>query len=182
MCHFNCLHGNPDCLLRDNQPNSRKSQHSEMNEQTRFGVGIMEIAASCPRFIESDVWRKAIYFCTSRKAIQHLEGHLDEPNDLNTIASVAGMERTAFSKSFKRKTGITFHKFVQAYRVSMAVDKMQQSDESITSIAFELGFNSVATFERAFKKVTGQTPSGYRAQLIQRMGLAAHLCNSSANR
>jgi AraC family transcriptional regulator, arabinose operon regulatory protein len=138
--------------------------------------------SSRPLFIESDVWKRATYFCASGKAVQYLGKHLGEPSDLNTISNAVGMERTAFSKSFKRKTGIAFHKFAQAYRISMAVAKMQQSDESITAIAFDLGFNSVATFERTFKQITGQTPSSYRAQLLQRMGLSARCCSHSATK
>jgi len=81
------------------------------------------------------------------------------------------MERTTFSKAFKRKTGITFHEFVRAYRVSQAVSKMEQSDCSITEIAFSMGFNSLDTFERAFKKVTGTTPSQYRLEVLRTNGL-----------
>lgn len=120
-----------------------------------------------PLFIKADVWRRAHYFSRTRKVTEYLEAHVGETTDLRTMACVACMERTAFSRAFRRMTGMSFREFAKAYRVSIAVTKMKSSDQSITELAFELGFGSVVTFERTFKKILGQTPSSYRAQLLQ---------------
>jgi AraC-like DNA-binding protein len=132
-----------------------------------------------PQFIEADVWKRAEYYSCTRKALEYIETSLDRPLRLGEIAAVACMERTAFSKSFRHKTGITFHEFVQAYRVSQAASRMEVSDCSITEVAFGVGFNSLDTFERVFKKIAGTTPSRYRLELLYAKGLIASQPNRS---
>ncbi len=78
---------------------------------------------------------------------------------LNVAATVACMEKTAFSKFFKRTVGITFREFVQQWRTGMAVQLMLESDRGLYDVACEVGFHNLAAFERTFKKVTSFTPS-----------------------
>ena len=127
--------------------------------------------ADTPRFIALDVWKRAHYYSCSRKTLEYLERSLDRHATLEDIAASVCMDRTAFSRAFKRNTGMTVHAFVQAYRVSKAVARLEVSDCSITEIAFDVGFNSLGTFERAFKKVAGTTPTRHRSELRQRNGL-----------
>lgn len=61
---------------------------------------------------------------------------------------------------------MTFMRFVQAYRIGVFVARLESSDDPITVIAQECGFNSLVTLERAFKKLVGQTPSSYRNQFL----------------
>jgi AraC-like DNA-binding protein len=124
-----------------------------------------------PRFIEDDVWRRVQYYSCTRKVLRHLEQVVDRPIGLREMAAIACMEKTTFSKAFKRKTGITLHEFVRAYRISQAVTKMEQSDYSITEITFSIGYSSLDTFERSFKAVTGITPTAYRSAVRRRNGL-----------
>ncbi len=58
-------------------------------------------------------------------------------------------------------------RFAQAYRISVFVARLERSDDPITIIAQECGFNSLVTLERAFKKLVGQTPSSYRSQFLE---------------
>jgi AraC-like DNA-binding protein len=56
-----------------------------------------------------------------------------------------------------------FYKFVNRYRVEEAKQLLHNSFEkfSITGIAYEAGFNSKSTFNKAFKEYTGYSPSEY---------------------
>jgi AraC-like DNA-binding protein len=119
------------------------------------------------------MWIRIQYFSRVRKVVEYIDQHPDEPITLDQIATIGCMERTAFSKLFKAKIGITLRDFLQAYRISKAISEMKASDLSITEIAYAVGFSSLPTFERAFKKVTGQAPSKYRAMLMQKNGLLA---------
>jgi AraC-like DNA-binding protein len=136
----------------------------------------MEISKA-PPFMGDEVWKKANYFSCSRKVIGYLEKHFDTPIDLGKMAEVACMEKHAFSKSFKRKTGITPHKFVQFYRVGQATIRMETSDDSITEVALGVGFNSLETFERVFKGVTGSSPSSYRLNALRQNGILTSATN-----
>jgi AraC-like DNA-binding protein len=119
-----------------------------------------------PIFIDRLVWRRILYFSTIRRAVEYLSDHLDETVTLRTIADVACMERTAFSKAFKRRIGLTLHEFVQAYRMSEAALRIETSDCSITEIALQVGYSSAGAFDKAFKKVSGTTPLRYRTKLL----------------
>lgn len=124
-----------------------------------------------PAFVETNVWKRVKYYSCTRKALEYLEKSIDTHVDMNEMAAMACMERTAFSKAFRHKTGITPYQFVQAYRVSLAAARMEISDDSITEIAFSVGFGSLDAFGRVFKKVVGITPSQYRRELLEENGV-----------
>jgi AraC-like DNA-binding protein len=120
-----------------------------------------------PTYIRPEVWKRAQYFSCARKAIAYLEAHIAEPISLQSAANAACTERTAFSKSFRRKTGITFCSFVRPYRVSLAAAKLEKSDQPVIQIAYHVAFGDTSTFERAFKRTVGTTPSVYRARVVE---------------
>jgi AraC-like DNA-binding protein len=66
-----------------------------------------------------------------------------------------------------------FAAFVNDHRVSQAKRILADPDNSrqqIVAVAFELGYASLAPFNRAFRQLTGMTPSEYRAQALARVG------------
>jgi AraC-like DNA-binding protein len=87
---------------------------------------------------------------------------LDPELTLSQLAAQTGMN--ASQLSFLLNTGFekNFNDFVNSYRVA-AVEAQKNNPAyahlSLLGIAFECGFNSKATFNRAFKKITGRTPS-----------------------
>jgi AraC-like DNA-binding protein len=57
---------------------------------------------------------------------------------------------------------------VNAFRIEEAKRLLHQEEfknQTIASIAFEVGFNSISSFNTAFKKATGETPMAYRQRL-----------------
>jgi len=128
----------------------------------------MDIAENgSPKFIGADVWRRAHYYLSIRKTVQYLERSFGESIGLTQMAMTAGMEKTAFSRAFKHKTGVTVHEFIQAYRVSEAATRMEISDCSITDVAFSVGFSNLDTFERAFKRIAWDYPRNYRLEVLR---------------
>lgn len=124
-----------------------------------------------PQFIEMNVWKRANYYSCTRKVLEYLEESFDKPIRLSNMAAIACMEKTTFSRAFRQRTGITLHEFVQAYRISQAVARMETSDCSITEVAFNTGFRNLDTFARVFKKIARATPSQYRLEIRRRNGL-----------
>jgi AraC-like DNA-binding protein len=121
----------------------------------------------CPRFVSPEVWKRGLYFSQVHRAIQYVQEHFDQALDLSIVATAACMVPTAFSKAFRRRTGITFREFIWSYRASQAARIMEASDRPIKDIAFDVGFGSVAAFERAFKRTAGLTPSEFRSRYIR---------------
>lgn len=59
-----------------------------------------------------------------------------------------------------------FYSFINEYRIEEAIKKLQSSTEqvSLSSLAYDCGFNSKSSFNNYFKKMTGYTPSNYRKE------------------
>lgn len=72
------------------------------------------------------------------------------------------------SKVINRVFGKNFNRFVNSYRIDEAKTRLAaEENTSITVIAFEVGFNSIASFNRVFKEETGLSPTEFR-ELSQR--------------
>ncbi|HEX5437963.1 MAG TPA: AraC family transcriptional regulator [Gemmatimonadaceae bacterium] len=68
-----------------------------------------------------------------------------------------------FLRVFQQVVGMTPHQFVLRTRLHRAAVRLRRSDERITTIALDAGFNDVSTFNRRFRRVMGVRPSAYRA-------------------
>ena len=82
-----------------------------------------------------------------------------------SVAEIA--DRVEFSEShfmryFKENMGTSFVDYLRDYRLTMAARLLLVSDETILSIAVEVGFENLSYFNRAFKKKYGVTPREYR--------------------
>ena len=91
--------------------------------------------------------------------------HADEEMSLAAVAHVANMSATYFSQKFKEMTGINFVDYVARTRVEKARHLLLDPNRRVSEVAFEVGFQSLSQFNRAFKKVAGQSPREYRAKL-----------------
>ena len=80
------------------------------------------------------------------------------------LAQEFGMSESRFSRFFRRATGNTFTDFVNHVRINRACQLLTASDQQITAIAFEVGFNNLANFNRRFLDIKGMTPRDYRRQ------------------
>jgi YesN/AraC family two-component response regulator len=90
----------------------------------------------------------------------------DPELSLAQVAKQLQSNPSFISKMVNQGFGINFNDFVNRYRIE-AIKKMLDNGEhkkqTLLAIAFECGFNSKATFNRAFKKATGQSPKDWLA-------------------
>ncbi|GAB3567214.1 AraC family transcriptional regulator [Spirosoma luteolum] len=87
--------------------------------------------------------------------------HFPEELSLETVADLAGMTAPAFCRYFKARANKTFSEFVSEVRIGHACKLLTNTQLSITQISYESGFRTLSNFNRQFKDITGQTPSGY---------------------
>ncbi len=80
-------------------------------------------------------------------------------------AAVAQLTPASFSRFFKKALGRTFEDYVNEVRISRACNALAEPGRSVIDIAFDVGFNSVAHFNRRFRHVKGMTPTEYRRRL-----------------
>lgn len=89
-----------------------------------------------------------------------------EPLTLNEVASQIGVSKSHFSHLFKTYTNMTFLDFLTVERIKLAESLFPNPRLHIIDIAFESGFSSISSFNRAFRKVKGCSPTQFRATMI----------------
>jgi AraC-like DNA-binding protein len=81
---------------------------------------------------------------------------------LDEVSALMNMSSVSFNRFIKKRTGKTFVEYVNDVRIGYASRWLIEKDLSISDIAFLCGFNSIANFNRVFKKTKGRTPTKYR--------------------
>jgi transcriptional regulator GlxA family with amidase domain len=90
------------------------------------------------------------------------ESHKDWP--IERLAEVSGVSKAHFARSFRDAFGVPPHRYLLTRRIERAKALLRDTDLSITGIAFQTGWNSLGTFCRIFRDITGGNPSELRAQ------------------
>jgi transcriptional regulator GlxA family with amidase domain len=80
------------------------------------------------------------------------------------LASVSGVSEAHFARSFKDAFGVPPHRYLLTRRIERAAALLRDTELPITEIAFLTGWNSLGTFGRTFRDVTGESPSELRAR------------------
>ncbi len=81
---------------------------------------------------------------------------------LQEVASVAGMNPTAFCRYFKDRSGKTYAEFINELRINYACKLLRHGNRTIAFVCCETGFNNLSNFNRQFKARIGKSPSEYR--------------------
>lgn len=121
------------------------------------------------------------FFCTMvksnahryvREALTLLEGRIDEALDLVKLAKDVGCAPPYLSRLVKQETGKTLLLHLRALRVEKAAEMLSASDLNVTEVAFEVGYQSLSHFSKAFAQERGMTPSQFlkrqKGQVIER--------------
>jgi len=78
------------------------------------------------------------------------------------VAERFGMSESRFSRYFRKATGNSFTDFVNRIRVNKACQLLVETDSYISTVCYEVGFNTVANFNRRFMELRGMTPTEFR--------------------
>lgn len=103
------------------------------------------------------------YLENIQRGIDFIEGHLDQPIEIRSVARQAGMSQWHFQRAFKALTGETLKTYIRSRRLSNSLQRLLNRDLRIIDIALEAGFESQEAFTRAFKKAFSMTPGEFRA-------------------
>ena len=87
--------------------------------------------------------------------------HEDWP--VRRLAQVSEVSEAHFARSFKQAFGVPPHRYLLTRRIERATVLLRDTRLSITEIAFQTGWESLGTFGRTFRDITGESPSAIRA-------------------
>ena len=89
------------------------------------------------------------------------KNYMDELR-LSTLAEIAGMSPSAFSRFFKLHTGRNLSEYIIEQRLGYASRMLVDTSKGIAEISYQSGFNNLSNFNRIFKKNKGCSPSEFR--------------------
>lgn len=104
--------------------------------------------------------------------MENKQRFLDPDLNLNDLTRELNCSRFQISQVLSERFGKNYYELVNGYRVAIAQSKLQSPnymDQNISQIAFESGFNSIATFNRVFKSICGNTPTEYRSHHLSKV-------------
>lgn len=99
-----------------------------------------------------------------REMLMYLDGHYLESLTIEELAHRFGYHKDYLSRFFNAYLGYGFNQYLNILRSRHAARLIDQTDQTLTSIAYQSGFGNYRTFNRAFRSVYRLTPSEYKSQ------------------
>ena len=100
---------------------------------------------------------------TIKKVLKFVLENISDPDmKIDDIAQAMGMSRSVLYGKIKNAVGLTPIDFVRHIKIMKAIEMLRDTDETLTSIAFAVGFSDPKYFSKVFKKEMGIIPSEYR--------------------
>lgn len=96
------------------------------------------------------------------QACMFITENCSRPLTLESVSHQIGISKSHFSHLFKYYTNMTFVDYLTVERIRRAESFFPDPKMRIVDIAFEAGFSSISSFNRAFKKIKGCPPSTFR--------------------
>lgn len=97
-----------------------------------------------------------------KDAISYLEAKMPARVELATLAELAGLSQSHYSRAFKASTGLAPYQWQLKARVERAKELMLNTNRSLADVAEATGFSDAVHFGRTFRKMTGATPAAWR--------------------
>ncbi len=112
--------------------------------------------------IKADTPGVSLYEETIKRVISYVKLHFAEPITIEDAARLTEYSPAHFMRIFKQETGQTFVGYLTDYRLSYATYLIRESNDLISDIALQCGFDNISYFIRLFKKRYGMSPRAYR--------------------
>src|SRR4051812_43786073 len=103
------------------------------------------------------------YQARMRRVLDHIDRHLDDDLDLDTVSAVAAFSKFHFHRQFTATFGLSVHRYVQLARMKRASYRLAYVEAlGVTEIAMDAGYDAPDAFARAFRQRFGQSPTSFQ--------------------
>lgn len=109
------------------------------------------------------------------RAKDRMDAASHEAWPMGRLAEVSGVSEAHFARSFKQAFGVPPHRYLLTRRIEQAATLLRDTDRPVTDIAFATGWESLGTFGRIFRDITGKSPSVLRRQARAEAGPLASM-------
>lgn len=105
---------------------------------------------------------KNLYLERMNAVLMHIQQHLDDEMDLESLAEMSFFSPVHFHRIFKGMMGETVVEHIRRIRLERAANRLTMGTSTVTDAAFDAGYESVEAFSRKFKKMFGCPPSKFQ--------------------
>jgi AraC-like DNA-binding protein len=99
------------------------------------------------------------------QTLAHLQQHFRDAVTIDRVSTAVGASRRNLTRLLRLHTGATLVEHVHRFRIALACERLERSEDKIVDIALACGFGSIQQFNRVFRSRKGQTPAEWRKQL-----------------
>ncbi len=146
-------------LMKQLQDSDRRYKESTLNNALCSAI-LAELSAQMRHSQTKDNQLKEQLYSDILDYISwHAQGNLR----VSEIASYFGYNEKYLTTFFKKYSGITLKQYILQTKMELAKTTLSETNQTVSQIAFSLGFSDAHNFSNAFHKVTGLSPSEYRA-------------------
>ena len=96
------------------------------------------------------------------RVLTFIEQHYRESCSLASLTEEMNYSYTYLSRFFADRVGITYNAYVTRRRLNQACYLLQNTEQSVSDIAYACGFTSIRSFNRNFREMTGVSPTDFR--------------------
>lgn len=136
-----------------------------INEESATNVSLKDLS---PQANISDTRESrdiALISSSIYPAVDYIEKHKNELVAMQSMAKLCHLSPSYFSRIFLRDTGENFVEYLSRKKIGWSKERLANSNDAVSLIAFELGYQDTSYFIKVFKKFEGITPAEYRKDL-----------------
>ena len=144
------------------EQNTRPSQYQFAVKQCLGDIMLNLYRSSIDRDQENDIYAANTSLKRASAVLDHIESHYYEHHSQAEAAMSAHLSQRQFTNICRKLKGKSFVQFLNTLRIQKAKDLLKKTDMPVSAIAFEVGFEELSTFYRAFKKHVSLSPLDLR--------------------
>lgn len=99
-----------------------------------------------------------------KRVSTHIDRNITEKVNVDELASLVKLSKSYFSKAFRNSFGLSPYNYVLARRIEIAMEMMLEVGMPLCQVALDTGWADQAHLSRVFRRMTGTTPSAWRAK------------------
>ncbi len=133
--------------------------------QTKGVLSDLESATEIQRVLTTSTTLPQPTGMLVKQACAYIQQNYARSFSLEELSETIGVSKSYLSRIFKMDTGISLWDYLNRYRIQKAKELLLITNESITAIAADVGYEDTSYFSRVFHEIAGCSPRAYRQQL-----------------